>query len=173
MATGTATNDGKVYLQKNRDAGRGNQIMVQVQSTTGYRYQGIMLPGSFSMAMGINEKGVAIGNNAISTWDVSIQGFDNMLMHTVVLQQAGSAREAAELIEKLPRMGGATYPIADKTEAVFLEASASATAEIWVANDAVAHTNHFIHPDMLQYNKGTASKSSIGPFGAGNGAFAA
>lgn len=162
LATGKATKDGKVYFQKNRDASRLNQVVMQIQPDEGYKLTVIADAGFVGVAMGINEKGLATGNNYLPTWDVdqSVGNLDNFIMNRLILERAASVREAAELIESLPRLMGANYPIADKEEAAHVETSHSGVAVKWVVDEAIAHTNHYILPGMEKYNLEQIGESS-------------
>ena len=151
LATGKATGDGKAYFQKNRDATRSWQAVLQVTPAAGYRYIAITTAGSTGVAMGVNEKGVSTGNNVLSTWDTG-PGLGNLTVNRMVLEQAASAREAVGLIQGWPRASGSNYPVADPREAAFVETTHSATAVMWVVDAAMAHTNHYILPGMEGYD---------------------
>lgn len=151
LATGAATRDGGIYFHKNRDARRGvAQVVIQVEPAEGYKFIAITSAGSTGISLGINEKGVSTGNNALYTWDRG-KGLGNLTINRRILEQAASAREAVELIEGWDRRSGSCYNVADTEEAAFVEATHSAVAVMWVVDDAVAHTNHYIIPGMEIY----------------------
>lgn len=152
IAAGDATKNGDVFYHKNRDATRGyKQVVVQVDPQKGYDYVGITSAGYTGIAMGINENGVSVGNNVLSTWDIG-EGYGNLTIIRMALEQSKNARHAVNIIKDLPRSWGSTYGIADEKEAAFLETTHSANAVKWIQNGAMAHTNHYIFPGMKKYD---------------------
>jgi predicted choloylglycine hydrolase len=151
IATGSATQGGKAYYHKNRDASRGfKQVVLQIQPENGNKFIGITSAGSSGIAMGINEHGVSVGNNVLHTWDTG-RGHGNLTVIRMALEKAGTAQEALSYIQEIPRASGSVYGIADQAEGAFLETTHSAYAVKWVVDEAMAHTNHYILPEMEQY----------------------
>lgn len=151
LATGAATKSGKAYYHKNRDATIGSkQVVVQVEPEGGQKYIGITSAGYTGIAMGINENGVSVGNNVLSTWDIG-SGYGNLDVIRMTLEEATDARDAVDFIQEVPRYSGSNYGIADHEEAAFVEATHSATAVKWIEDEAMAHTNHFILDGMKKY----------------------
>lgn len=151
IATGSATQGDKAYYHKNRDASRGyKQVVLQIVPEGGNKFIGITSAGSSGIAMGINEHGVSVGNNVLHTWDRG-SGYGNLTVIRMALENAENAQEAVSYIQDLPRSSGSVYGIADKEEGAFLETTHSAYAVKWVVDEAMAHTNHYILPEMEQY----------------------
>ncbi|MFD2803431.1 C45 family autoproteolytic acyltransferase/hydrolase [Litchfieldia salsa] len=151
LADGKATKTGATYYHKTRDASRGyKQVVVQVQPEDGNKFIGITSAGSSGIAMGINEHGVSVGNNVLSTWDTG-RGYGNLTIIRMALENVSNTQEAVDYVATIDRSSGSVYGIADETEAAFVETTNSAYGVIWVEDEAIAHTNHFIHPDMLVY----------------------
>jgi hypothetical protein len=151
IATGSATQGKKAYYHKNRDASHGfKQVVLQIQPEDGNKFIGITSAGSSGLAMGINEHGVSVGNNVLHTWDTG-SGYGNLTVIRMALENAATAQEAVSYIQEIPRASGSVYGIADRAEGAFLETTHSAYAVKWVIDEAMAHTNHYILPEMKKY----------------------
>ncbi|WP_368505260.1 C45 family autoproteolytic acyltransferase/hydrolase [Alkalihalophilus sp. As8PL] len=152
LATGAATQSGNAYYHKTRDANRGSkQVVVQVEPDNGYTYIGITSAGSTGIAMGINENGVSVGNNVLSTWDTG-SGYGNLVVIRLALEAASDAQDGVDFIENLQRASGSVYAVADRDEAAWVETTANHSAVHWVVDEAMAHTNHYILPGMEQFD---------------------
>jgi predicted choloylglycine hydrolase len=161
IATGTATQSGNAYYHKNRDASRGAaQVVVQADPEDGYSYIGITSAGSTGLAMGVNEHGVSVGNNVLSTWDTSRSGYGNLTVIRMALEAAADAREGVQFIEELPRASGSAYGVTDSEEGAWVETTANHSAVYWVVDEAMAHTNHYILPGMEQFDTLTENSSN-------------
>ncbi|MFB4165509.1 C45 family autoproteolytic acyltransferase/hydrolase [Alteribacillus sp. JSM 102045] len=152
LAAGDATKSGNAYYHKNRDARIGSkQVVVQMEPEDGQKYIGITSAGYSGMAMGINEKGVSVGNNVLSTWDIG-PGYGNLDVIRMTLEEAADAESAVDFIQEVPRQSGSSYGIADNEDAAFVEATHSAAAVKWIEDEVMAHTNHFILDGMEKYD---------------------
>lgn len=71
------------------------------------------------------------------------------LVLRIVLETCANAREAADLISRMPHLSSLNYLVADATEAFVIEADPRRTRLIPAEHDVLAATNHFRHPDMV------------------------
>lgn len=151
LATGSATKEGKVYYHKNRDtSGSPEQVIMERLSGDHHRFIAVTSAGSTGIAMGINEHGVSAGNNALTTWDIG-SGYNNLTINRMILEYSGSASEGVNLVLSWSRRSGSNYQVADSSEAAFIETSHSAAQVRWVVDEALATTNHYTLPEMLEY----------------------
>lgn len=100
--------------------------------------------------LGMNDRGVAIGLNLVlgGEWHPGIPGY-MAIRH--LLDQASSVDEALALLEALPLASSRALTIADANRVVVVELVAGEMRII--EGREVAHTNHFLHADLLHYDE--------------------
>ena len=127
VATGNATLTGHTLFHKNRDTSPESQILVSVASEGVYSYKALTSQDSPNrVSAGINEHGLAVGNNFVFTFDVNIFGISNLLANRRILEECRTVEEAYSKIEELSLSSGTIFFIADKEKAAIVEVKASA-----------------------------------------------
>lgn len=168
LAAGSATVDGKAYLHKNRDLSSApEQVIIERSPSDGYSFIGISSAGATNVAMGINEKGVSTGTTTLYTWDTG-SGLAGHAMNSKILAEASTAQEALSVIANTARRGGTGYGIADANEVALVETTHTAYGVKWVVDDAIASTNHYILPEMEQYEDRSSFASTTQRLNRGN-----
>lgn len=92
--------------------------------------------------MGMNSEGVAVGNTNLVPTDAR-PGVHYLFTITRALR-CGSAAEAADVIEAVPRASGHNYYAADEHTAVNLETTAARAHRTAVNGGVFVHTNHYL-----------------------------
>ena len=124
---------------------------------------------------GINEHGVFFSLHVVMTdtpsEDAIKPGAPFHLVGRMVLELCHGAREAADLLARIPHLSSLNYLVADAHDAFVIEADPrrvrvierpSTTAQDAQGSgcDVLAATNHFRHPDMLLLQGGRAFANS-------------
>lgn len=96
--------------------------------------------------IGLNSEGVAVGNTNLVPTD-SRPGVNYLFTITRALR-AGTAEEAARLVEATPRLSGHDFYVADAGTVINVETSARRSVRTQVADAAFVHTNHYLDPEL-------------------------
>lgn len=90
----------------------------------------------------------------------------------LALELCGSAREAADLLSRVPHLSSLNYLVADAAEAFVVEADPRGARVHVMEGDVLAATNHFRHPDLqpLMGRRTTANSACRLAFMLGRGA---
>ncbi|MCS7088703.1 MAG: C45 family peptidase [Thermoflexales bacterium] len=101
---------------------------------------------------GINRHGVFAALHVVMTDTPPLEAIrPGVPFHLVVrlaLELCDSAREAADLISRIPHLSSLNYLVADAREAFVIEADPRRVRVLPREGDVVAATNHFRHPEM-------------------------
>jgi len=113
--------------------------------------------------VGINARGLSVGTTNIKTWGARPGVGYLTILHRIV--RAGSAKEAAALVEGAPRAGAHTYWIADAEHQLEVEAAPHFTA----LRDAgalgpICRTNHCVDPALVKIQGEPTHESSATRF---------
>jgi len=82
------------------------------------------------------------------------------LVVRLALELCRTAREARDLLMRIPHLSALNYLAADPDEAFVIEADPRRVRAIAQEGDRLATTNHYRHPDMLRLQGGRASVNS-------------
>lgn len=149
-----ATRDGHVWLAHNNDLGASSRAHLFL---THLRVNGepeilAVTVGGWFISVGMNDAGISLTGNQLNAND-SRAGVPRLLIVRDILAQTNlDAALASALLAD--RASSYNNIIASKeARIVNVEGSATAAALTWAQNDGgtVAHTNHYLAPDMLRF----------------------
>ncbi len=149
-----ATRDGHVWLAHNNDLGPSSRAHLFV---THFRVNGepeilAVTIGGWFISVGLNNAGIALTGNQLNAND-SRAGAPRLLVVRDILAQTNLDDALASAL--LPERASSYNNIIASQDAriVNVEGSATAAALTWAQNDggAVAHTNHYLAPEMLHF----------------------
>lgn len=102
---------------------------------------------------GINRHGVFASLHVVMTDTPSLDtirpGVPFHLVLRLALELCCTAREAADLLSRIPHLSSLNYLVADAREAFVIEADPRRVRVLPQEGDVLAATNHFRHPDMV------------------------
>ncbi len=154
VAAGSGSATGEVIASKNRDL-QYAQVMKFVQPEEGYAFIGAMSMNQAGISQGINEHGLSIGHTWMPVPKFFSGGHSPFIVNQLVLENCASVDEAIAFIRNLPKQQGATYMVADKDKAAFIETVPSLYTPDTVAEvveDGVRyHTNHYIYEPFYSW----------------------
>lgn len=152
---GGRTRDGRMLVGRNLDYGLFLDLLPPLTTVfrcapTGKRaFLSVGWPGYIGAASGMNEAGVVVSILSSSTPDRAWQGMPEAVLCRAVLETAGSAEEAVELLSRGPRRTcGNNFLVADEAEAMVVEVSARAAEVRRMQDDTITVTNHYQTPAM-------------------------
>ncbi|NMA21081.1 MAG: linear amide C-N hydrolase [Lentisphaerae bacterium] len=153
--------NGKLFIHKTRDWGKGKEIPVTLRHETAPGGQYKML--AFSPYMLFNEKGLGMIDLALpKTTDYPEDESKLQNIGTTMQKVASSCATVQEALAKMTKMtqDGSnpktdTYILCDTREAVIIEISPKHIAHQIITRGVAVHTNHFIFPEMACISKGT------------------
>lgn len=113
--------------------------------------------------VGMNAHGLAVGTTNIKTWGARPGAGYLTVLHRIV--RAGTAKEAAALVDEAPRAGAHTYWVADADQQLEVEAAPHFTA----LRDArvlgpLCRTNHCVDPALVKIQGEPTHESSARRF---------
>ncbi len=114
---------------------------------------------------GLNQHGLFASLHVVMTAtpheaDIS-PGVPFHLVVRLVLELCRTARQACDLLTRIPHLSSLNYLVADPQEAFVVEADPRRVRVIEQEGDVLAVTNHYRHPDMLKLQGGRASAHSV------------
>ncbi len=115
-----------------------------VQPEHGYKFMSVAWPGMNGVVTGINEKRVWISVNAARSDHEASRGIPVSLAIRQVLEQAGSALAATEMIKAIPVRVADLYLVADKQQVFVVEKTPKNTVVRSAENGRIVIANHFL-----------------------------
>jgi len=113
---------------------------------------------------GLNQHGVFASLHVVMTdvlGEAEIKpGVPFHLVVRLALELCRTAREARDLLTRMPHLSSLNYLVADPNEAFVVEADPRRVRVIEQEGPLLAVTNHYRHPDMLEFQGGRASANS-------------
>jgi hypothetical protein len=113
---------------------------------------------------GLNQHGVFASLHVVMTdapGETEIKpGVPFHLVVRLALELCRTAREACDLLTRIPHLSSLNYLVADPDEAFVVEADPRRVRVIEQEGEVLAVTNHYRHPDMLGLQGGRASANS-------------
>jgi predicted choloylglycine hydrolase len=162
VSAGNANQNPEVLLHKNRDYDYDAQIVVQGNTTGKYRYHAIVTATNpTGVAAGINEYGLAVVNNLVTTTDVVASGIGNLHMNRLILEECKTVEEVSEFIDTKQLNSGVIFLVADNQKGAIFEVKASARTTLeqsLVINDVAYRANQF---ELLIGSGSEGSKTSL------------
>lgn len=115
-------------------------------------------PGPW-ISVGWNEAGLSVTGNEVAPRDEGV-GIPRLLQVRDVLTRT-TLTDATRAILHPARASSYNWVVAQGEVVVSIEGSATAAEAIAPAEDGtLAHTNHYVHPDMLDYEAGVSNEGS-------------
>jgi len=110
--------------------------------------------------VGLNEAGIAVGNNNLIPTDARPGVMYLAIVHHVLAQRSLAA--AVNAIVSAPRLSGHNYYLAGpEGEIVDIETTATRSDVLTPASAIYAHANHFLAPELAELEATPASHSSL------------
>lgn len=100
---------------------------------------------------GINQHGVAVVANSLVPEDRAIGAPFSFVVREVLAQR--TLEQAIDVVMEAPRATGANYIVASTYGAVGIESTA-ANAYVEYVEDALAHSNHYLSPELAVQDRG-------------------
>ncbi|HNZ54184.1 MAG TPA: C45 family autoproteolytic acyltransferase/hydrolase [bacterium] len=170
MVTGDATIDGRLYHARMLDWAEIDYLLwyptiIVRQPIDGIPHVYIGFPGNLSPYSGMNVAGISGGSNESDPFDGSQNdyfGRSHVQMLGQILKHSHTLDEAVQFVEKEDHMAITQFGIADaanNTAGVF-EMTAKHMAVRRMENDVLWMSNHFVHPEMENYDADPVAESS-------------
>jgi len=161
IATGSATLSGRTLIGHTDDESpkKGGMHLMTLSFDDGSpSIRGVSL-GIRPFSIGQNSEGIVQTGNTLIANDVK-QGVPRMYMVRAILS-ARTLEEAVKITLNPNRASVCNTILADRTGRVInVEASATDAVALALTDNRLAHTNHFLHPDMLKYEAKHLDKDS-------------
>jgi hypothetical protein len=100
---------------------------------------------------GINEKKVFLANNKIYSLE-SGSGLTPGIFSRLILERCGSINDALRILSSYPHAGCSSYLVAQKGEAVLIEATPSGVKILSPVKGFISYSNHFMSEPFLKYD---------------------
>ena len=131
-----------------------------------YRHVGIAEFGMLGK-IGLNEAGVGVLLNILKHAGDEAGGVPIHMILARVLAEAGTLAEALEIIDSAPTSSSSIITVITAEAAVQVEIAGEAKRERRAGADGfLVHTNHFLHPDLLdgslELRPGSTSRARLG-----------
>jgi hypothetical protein len=170
MVTGDATVDGRLYHARMLDWAEIDYLLwyptiIVRQPIDGIPHVFIGFPGNLSPYSGMNTAGISGGSNesdAVDSSQQSYTGRSHVQMLGQILKRSHSLEEAISFVAGEKHMAVTQFGIADaanNTAGVF-EMTAKHMGVRIMENDVLWMSNHFVHPDMVNYDADPVANSS-------------
>lgn len=160
LAVGSATKNNQSLLHKNRDLDRDPQVIVRNKPTGKYSYTAVVTEGiSTAVCMGVNEYGLAICNNQITTADIDVSGIGNLRLNREILENCKTVDEVFPFLDTLNIEGGVVIFLVDIEIGAIIEISGSTHTnyeQSVITNGIGYRANHY-----MVLNGSTGSSTSI------------
>ena len=149
-AVGARVEGGGVLIGKTRDRPQNpEQVFIEVNPKTGYRYRGISTKGKTAVTSGINEKGLVVVSAAAS----NMKKEGPVTSVGKLLAKNASVDEVIAMVKKGEIEGPIHFLTADRTKMALIEILNDKRYEVRIKEEGVFyHTNHFVLPDMKAFN---------------------
>ncbi|RJO63385.1 MAG: hypothetical protein C4523_20645 [Myxococcales bacterium] len=164
IASGAATPDGRTYHARNLDWGsmnieiiHDNPVVFVRQPADGIAHVYVGFPLNLSPYTGMNAEGISICSNEAepaSEAELSRSGRSHVQMLGQILKRSSSLAEARSFLEGEKHMSAEILTVADGKagDGAVFEMTAAHMAELPLADGVVIATNHFIAPEMADYD---------------------
>ncbi|MFM9370602.1 C45 family autoproteolytic acyltransferase/hydolase [Streptomyces sp. Da 82-17] len=96
--------------------------------------------------IGVNDAGLALHFNILGHRADGVGGVPMHVLAAVVLQEAGSVREALEIVRSAPVQSSGSFTLFDPDEAVLLDLSPDGVFPLDPEHGTLVRTNHFLTP---------------------------
>ncbi len=170
MVTGAATVDGRLYHARMLDWAEIDYLLwyptiIVRQPIDGFPHVYIGFPGNLSPYSGMNIAGISGGSNESNPRDSSQQAYtgrSHVQMLGQILKRSHSLEEAISFVEGEKHMAVTQFGIADaanNTAGVFEMTAKNMSVRI-MEDDVLWMSNHFVHPDMVDYDADPVANSS-------------
>jgi isopenicillin-N N-acyltransferase-like protein len=156
----TLTADGHLLVAHNNDlsAGDENEVVAIEWKVDGEPTIFTLGLGPW-ISVGWNEAGLSITGNEVAPKDEGV-GIPRLLQVRDVLTRT-SLTEATRAILHPARASSYNWVVAQDDVVMSIEGSATAAEPIAPAEDGtLAHTNHYVHPEMLDFEASASSEGS-------------
>ncbi len=161
IAHGTASANGKTIFHKNRDESRDDQVIINLlPSGTDNGYKAIVTAGETGVSMGINTKGLCVGNTYVYTTSTNWWGKGSLTVQREMLLQCDTVDEAIAHLDEALDDGmsqGACLFLADASEAWVIEHTGYQRTAIQVINGVDSRSNHY----RVRANSGTVEEKNL------------
>ncbi|MFO7736735.1 MAG: C45 family peptidase [bacterium] len=170
MVTGAATVDGRLYHARMLDWAEIDYLLwyptiIVRQPIDGLPHVYIGFPGNLSPYSGMNIAGISGGSNESNPRDSGQQAYtgrSHVQMLGQILKQSESLEETISFVEGEKHMAVTQFGIADaanNTAGVFEMTAKNMSVRI-MEDDVLWMSNHFVHPDMVDYDADPVANSS-------------
>ena len=159
VAVGEGSESGNTLASKTRDANAPNVLLIVEPIDGRHGFIAVAGAGDWGISFGINDAGLADGNNWLPVPEFFDGGWDENPLNRYVLEMCGSVGEAIELVSTVDKYGGTSVMVADNESAAFIEAVPSCyetedgTDTVWqeITDGVAVHTNHYILPPFFDW----------------------
>jgi len=166
VASSSATATGRTFVFKNRDTERDVKNVLILATSGGsasrFRFMAVGPAGSVSVSHGINDKGLAIANNALYlATEYERQAIvGNLIVMRLVLENCARVDEAVSYIRGTKGKGASCYLIGDPEKSAVMEVAGDWESADITATSFIAHTNHYLFDRTRKYDAGYSATSS-------------
>lgn len=155
--------NGGTLIAKNRDWTPEPQSVELMTPNSGYRYYGLfsLASGKPSLRAGINEQGLVVVTATAGSIPRAVRTAAPKHAGTLphLLTHAATVEEALQ--DPSLFLGPSYFMLGDKHEIAYVEIGLEGRVSITrQQNGTLAHTNHYINTDMLDFNPSTLAASS-------------
>ncbi len=155
-------------IWKNRDVGYRwvqHQVITVVNDGQGYRFVAITTAGYWGVAMGVNEKGLAVVNTAVSVkYSNPNPRWGNLDLIRLILYNASTVEEAYRLLNStVGKYSGSSFLVVDPHKAAVIDVVGDHLQVITYASSFLVRTNHWVGvapKELWPYQKHSYSNSS-------------
>ncbi|MCI0497830.1 MAG: C45 family peptidase [Thermoplasmata archaeon] len=152
VAVGTGSESGNTLASKTRDANAPNVLLIVEPIDDLHGFMAVAGAGDWGISFGINDQGLADGNNWVPVPEYFEGGWDENPLNRHVLEMCADVDESIELVSTVEKYGGTSVMVADKDSAAFIEAVSSCysfgdgedTTWVRITDGVAVHTNHYI-----------------------------
>lgn len=160
LARGSATEDGRTYVVKNRDMRTPiAQVMLRRSYPDGLVISEITGIGTVTYpASGINSRGLGVTTTGFwsskVTPDMGSAGKSQIFLNIhLLLRTCGTVDEALEAIRGMSVMNGLNMILADREKACVVEMTADGMEVEWDRGEGILYrTNHYVSPSLAGLN---------------------
>ena len=152
VAVGSGSESGNTMASKTRDANAPNVLLIVEPIDGKHGFMAVAGAGDWGISFGINDQGLADGNNWVPVPEYFEGGWDENPLNRYVLEMCADVDESIELVSTVDKYGGTSVMVADKDSAAFIEAVSSCysfgdgedTTWVEITDGVAVHTNHYI-----------------------------
>jgi hypothetical protein len=151
VAVGSGSETGNTLASKTRDANAPNVLLIVEPIDGKHGFMAVAGAGDWGISFGINDEGLADGNNWVPVPEYFEGGWDENPLNRYVLEMCADVDESIELVRTVDKYGGTSVMVADKDSAAFIEAVSSCytfgdgedTTWVEITDGVSVHTNHY------------------------------